>query len=837
MKYFLLLLFSFFIQNRSQAQELQSPSEFLGYELGDQFTRHHRMVSYFEYLAGKKSNIVLEQYGETYEGRPLITAIISSQQNIEHLDEIRKNNLRLTGLEPGLPSSDNKKAIVWLSYNVHGNEAVSMEAAMQTMYKLANEGNAVQQEWLKNTVVIIDPCLNPDGRDRYANFFNRFKNSTPNPDINSKEHREPWPGGRANHYLFDLNRDWAWLKQKESKARLKKYHEWMPHVHVDFHEQSINSPYYFAPAAEPFHNAITPWQKEFQNTIGMNNARYFDKNHWLYFTREIFDLLYPGYGDTYPTFNGAIGMTYEQGGSGSAGLVVETETGDSLTLKERIEHHHTTSLSTIETTSKSADRVVEEFENYFKEKPSTEYKSYIVKGSNHPDKLRRLTEFMDAHKIRYSAAPKIMDIKAYDYLALKTRNIQVETSDILISVAQPKSRLISVFFEPSTFLEDSLTYDITAWSLPWVYGLEAYALKIEIEGTGEFVVPKIKGKTPAKPYAYIFPWNTVEDARFLSALYKKGIKVRSSENSFAIGGNEFPPGSLIITKTDNKEHDLDMVIPAMAKKYYRTIYGTSTGFADSGYDLGSGEVKYLPAPKIAVLSGEQTSSLSFGEIWYFFEQELDYQITVLDTDYFERVDHNKYDVLIIPNGNYSIFNEELLKKLNEWVKNGGRLIAIGNALESFKDKEGWKLKEFEDEEQKEKLKEQEEEKSDPLLKYGDQKKESLGKSTPGAIYMVKLDNTHPLGFGYHESYFLMKTSDKRYAFLPDGWNVGIIEEPEVASGFVGWEVNEKLRNSLVLGVGDIGSGEVIYFVDNPLFRAFWENGKLMFANAVFLVGM
>ena len=366
MKILFTLCFSIVCCWPAHSQKLLSPKEFLGYELGERFTPHHRMVEYFKHVDGVMANVEVRQYGETYEHRPLIYTIITSQENFDQLEKIRIDNLKRTGLMDGPPGSD-KKAIVWLSYNVHGNEASSLEASMLTLHSLADPANSKTQEWLRNTVVIIDPCINPDGRDRYANFYNQYLNKPANGNIDAMEHHEPWPGGRSNHYMFDLNRDWAWGTQLETRHRLKIYHEWMPHVHVDFHEQGYNNPYYFAPAAEPFHEVISPWQREFQTLIGKNNAKHFDEKGWLYFTKEIFDLYYPSYGDTYPTYNGAIGMTYEQGGGGAGGMKIKTKEGDDLTLRDRLVHHHTSGLSTVEITSINAVRVVDEFEKYFQE--------------------------------------------------------------------------------------------------------------------------------------------------------------------------------------------------------------------------------------------------------------------------------------------------------------------------------------------------------------------------------------------------------------------------------------------------------------------------------------
>ncbi|HYM94411.1 MAG TPA: M14 family zinc carboxypeptidase [Chitinophagaceae bacterium] len=294
-KQMLFLTLLLFVIAAAKAQ-LKSPEEFLGYKIGSHYTPHWKIVSYFNYVASNApATVKLQQYGETNEGRPLILAFLSSPENMQRLENIRINNLRLANLAKDKKIAaieDNAPAIVWLSYNVHGNEASSSEAAMLVLYALADSSNTQTKEWLKNTVVVIDPCLNPDGRDRYVNWFNSIAGKNYNPQLTAREHREPWPGGRTNHYNFDLNRDWAWQTQKESQQRMKVYRQWLPQIHVDYHEQSVNAPYYFAPAAQPFHDVISQWQRDFQVTIGKNNAKYFDANDWLFYTKEEFDIFY-----------------------------------------------------------------------------------------------------------------------------------------------------------------------------------------------------------------------------------------------------------------------------------------------------------------------------------------------------------------------------------------------------------------------------------------------------------------------------------------------------------------------------------------------------------------
>ena len=844
MKVFTLIGFLTAFAFVSFAQEkLLSPAEFLGYELGDQFTAHHRAIDYFNHVASLIPNAKVFPYGKTYEHRPLLYLAITSPENFQMLEQIRTDNLKRTGLQEGTPSGK-KTAIVWLSYNVHGNEASSLEASMLTLYELADPDNKKTQEWLKNTVVIIDPCINPDGRDRYANFYNQYGNIPPNTYVDGFEHHEPWPGGRTNHYFFDLNRDWAWTTQVESQQRVKVYNQWLPHVHVDFHEQGYNSPYFFAPASEPLHEVISAWQRDFQLMIGKNNAKYFDEKGWLYFTKEVFDLYYPSYGDTYPTYSGAIGMTYEQAGGGIGGLNITTETGEALTLKDRILHHHTSGLSTVEITSQNAAKVIEEFEKYFRENnnsPASDYKTYVINGSNHADKINSLTSWMDTHAIRYGHPAAAGTSRGFSYQTQSTGQVNITSADIIVSIYQPKSRFITTIFEPASTLSDSLTYDITAWNLIYAYNLDAYALTERLAVGKPYQPIAVSSSTPAqKPYAFIFKYQSLQDVALLSALMQMNLSVRSAEKSFQVGGETFLPGSLIITRRNNEGvHDLDGIVGALAGKYKRKVYTANSGFVEQGRDLGSSDLNHLTKPKVAVLFGEQTSALSTGEIWHFFEQQIRFPVTQIGSEYFRIVNLSRYDVLIVPEGSYKLFDDGLLERISAWVTDGGKLILIGNALDAFVDKKGFGLKKYNSDSEKAaaELREQDRLQNETFSRYEEIERKRLSDNISGAIYKVALDNSHPLAFGMRNTYYTLKNHERRFAHLSTGWNVGYFKENvKPVQGFAGFKANQALDNSLLLGVEEKGKGEIIYFVDNPLFRSFWENGKILFANAVFLVG-
>ncbi|GAB2652576.1 M14 family metallopeptidase [Flavihumibacter cheonanensis] len=815
--------------------QLKSPEAFLGYKVGTHYTPHYRIVQYFQHLAKEApQQLKLEQYGETNEGRPLLLATIASTQNMSNIEAIRTNNLRLANsTRDKAAPNENAPAIVWLSYNVHGNETSSSEAAMLTAYELVNPSNSRSQQWLQNTVVLIDPCLNPDGRDRYVNWYTTVIGQTINPEPIAREHREPWPGGRSNHYNFDLNRDWAWQTQKESQHRLKVYNTWLPQVHVDFHEQGVNEPYYFAPAAEPFHEVITPWQREFQTMIGKNHARYFDKEGWLYFTKERFDLFYPSYGDTYPTYHGAIGMTYEQGGI-RAGLGIINEDGDTLTLVDRVQHHFTTGISTVEITSQHAARVVKEFRNYFTNvlaKPAGEFKSWVIKNDG-TDRVSRLTSLLDKNLVDWSYASSA-SYSGLNYFTGKSESFKAEPGDIVINLNQPKGNFVKVLFERNSAITDSATYDITAWSMPYVYGLKAYGVTNFITATTK-TTPAFKDiAVDPNAYAYAIKWDGLNSAKFLAAALKKGLKVRFTQQPFQSGNQNFEKGSLLVTKAANSGKDILKEVQQIAAETQSQLYSIPSGFVDKGYDFGSSNVRIINAPKVALLAGENISSLGFGELWHFFDTQLKYPVTVMSANDFIREGMNTYDVLILADGSYDFFNKkELNDDLKAWVRRGGKIIALENAVAQMARADwGIKMKDGEDKKS--------EGKSDysVLRKFENRERDWLKNSMPGSIFRLELDNTHPLGFGYPDYYYSLKQDGNLYEFFKeDGWNVGVIKRDNYVSGFAGSDIRPKLNDALLIGAQDMGRGQVIYFADNPIFRSFWENGKLLLCNALFLTG-
>lgn len=835
----LLLVSALTLCSSLNSQPLKSPDEFLGYELGTQFTYHHKADEYMKYIADYSPLAEYRSYGTTYEGRPLSVCIISSEENLALLEEYRKNNLVKTGLATG-DFTGKQIPFVWLAYNVHGNEAAGMEAALKTLYTLVSGKHQDLAEYLKGCIVIIDPCQNPDGHELYTVRYRNSRSLFMNPDNNAWEHKQGWPGSRANHYMFDLNRDWTWQTQTETQQRLALYNQFMPHIHADFHEMGPESTFFFAPGAEPRHNVITPWQHEFHKLMGKANADLFDEKYRLYFTKESFDLFYPSYGDTWPLFNGAMGFTFEQSGGGVSGLAYKLKSDDTLTLKERIDGHLTASLATIKVSYDNRDKLISEFNRYFdnnSNNPAFKYKSVIVKGSNEKSNINDMLELFDRHQIRYSfAGSQGKKFRGFEYTTDKEGELIIEKGDILISAYQPQSKFVEVLFEPDSKASDSITYDLSAWALPYVYNLKAFAIRERIPAdTGKVVKENIVNPAgTSRPYAYIVDYHGFDELKFIAALYMKDIKLRYSVKPFKTDGKNFNRGSIIVARGDNRSSGdkFDAIVKQAADECRVRLVPAQTGLVENGKDFGSAHSPLRKKRSVAMFCGEGTSSSSAGELWYFFERELNYPVSLINTKDAPGVDLSAYDLLIMPSGSYQGLKDTIM----DYVKRGGRVLALENSISVFSGSKSTSLsKAMETKSAEDKAAEKKVRSDDTShlkrFDYTIENRYAISSRSAGSIYKVKIDDTHPYAFGLGKEWFIMKRT-AGYPFLPSGNNIGYILDKEPLSGFAGFKYKDKIKNTLVIGSENIGKGEVIYITDNPYFRAFWKSGRALVGNVV-----
>ncbi|MFK8054481.1 MAG: M14 family zinc carboxypeptidase [Saprospiraceae bacterium] len=819
--------------------QITTPQDFFA-DYSKSFTAHHQLIEYFEDVADKSPRVSIQQYGTTYEGRPLMLAFISSEATIAELEDARNNHLKRSQVIDG-EAGGTAKAVVWLSCSVHGNEVAGSEASPQILYDLASAPARGSTDktgdslaiYLENTIVILDPSLNPDGYTRYTDDQRRRATRWPDASPSAWEHYEGWPNGRTNHYQFDLNRDWAWATQKETQARLKVYHAWMPHVHVDLHEMGANSSYYFAPAAEPYHAYLTDFQRSFQKTIGQNHARVFDKKGWMYYTGEVFDLLYPSYGDTYPMFNGSIGMTYEQGGSGFAGRALKRNEGDTLTLADRMAHHHATSLSTIAVASRNAEALVAataDYRNAAKTKARGAYESYVFpKGENSIGRLTSLTDLLDTHQITYGTATSKSESAGKAYGASKAKSFTINKGDLVVPARQLQGVLAQVLLDPVATVADSLTYDITAWSLPSVLGIKGFAAKNQVKDLRQIIKGSFSGPNPLPAYGFAIPVDALNTWTKLAPEIKNGLVARYSTFETKLDDHSFAPGTLFILARDQKG----------SSSAYAKTHGTllskgieitplSGGMASKGKDLGSNDVTRIDAPNVVLVQDDALDVNAFGHVWHFFEQRLQYPIRPVPWSRLNTRALADVDVVIITQGRLDLSGSNT-EALRSWIKAGGRLIVMEDSAEQFGRLDGFALSE--------------KEKPakliignggvDPMRPFASRERESAASNTPGALVAAQIDLTHPLAYGLNSDFFVLRADRRTWDFLENGYNViGIRENPEIR-GFVGSEVQDELEETLSLGVQPMGRGDVIYAADNLAYRGFWENGMQILTNAVF----
>jgi Zinc carboxypeptidase len=817
-----------------KAQNLpKPPDQVLPHSMGTQFTPHHMLTSYFDYLATNSPRTVrLEQYGTTHEGRPLRVAFISSPENIQRLESIRLNQLRMAGLGDGqAPNKDNAPAIVWIGMSIHGNEPSGSECSMTLAWQLATQTDAEVRTWLQNTVVILDPSSNPDGYDRYTHWYRGVSPVTPVPHRMSREHMEPWPTGRPNHYLHDLNRDWAWATQPESRQRLALYHKWLPHVHADLHEQYFDSPYYFAPAAEPSHPYLSDFQRSFQVEIGQNHARYFNAQGWLYFTKEVFDLFYPSYGDTYPLFNGAIGMTYEQAGHSRSGRAILLDNGDTLKLSDRAQHHLTSSRSTIEFASKNAVRLNDNFREYYTRSatnPPGKYTTFCIRATNNPNSVKALCQLLDRHQIKYGRAGTGTTVRGYDYRSMQEQsNIAIDANDLIISALQPHGVLTQVLLEPSQPINDSLTYDITAWSLIHAYGLDAVATQQRIEPKQAYEPYRApEAMLAATPYAWCFERGSMAELQCIAELCQKGVRVRYGKEGFTMSDKVFAAGSIVVSRADNRqlEGSLDGIVRDAAARANVQLYPIMSGFSQKGPDIGSTKFTLITPPSIAVVYGDEVDANSYGHTWYYFEQELRYPVVMLPLSQLDANVLADFNVLVMPNGEYPM-TDALSESLSAFTLRGGRIVAFEGGAAAFAGREGYDLK----------VKTATKRDNPNQKPFISAERAAISDQLPGAVVRAELDPTHPLAYGLGTTYFSLKTTSNAYDMPSNGGSAAVwLGDSYAHVGFIGSRVQPRLKNSPIAVLQSVGRGSVVYFVDNPLFRSFWQQGKVLFGNALFM---
>ena len=855
-----------FEPNLTYNKNIPSPAAELGYKLGERFSIHADILDYFEKLAAASPRITVHTYGETYEKKRLIYLVITSEENQKNIETIRKNNLRLADPQ-NISATDaaelmkDQPVVVSYSYNIHGNEASSTEAAMQAAYRLAATDDEETKAILKNSVFVMMPCINPDGRDRYTTWYNSVQRSELAIEPHDLEHHAPFPNGRTNHYWFDLNRDWIWLVHPESRGHISVYQKWMPQLHVDYHEQGYHSNYFTVPGTTP-RNLLLPAQYEaLADTIGRANISEFDKNQINYFTRESFDFYYPGYGSSYPSVMGAVGMLTEQGGI-AGGRAVKTNDGYILTLHQRIFDHYTTSLATLKKAAERKDIFLKyTYETLNPKSSKSNIKAYIF--PDEPDgHLYELINILLKHGVKVHRSEDSFQVK--NTTSYQRKNISNKTftkGSFIVSTDQSRHLFINSILSPNMAIEDSVMYDMSTWAAPLAYNLNAFytsnpliinSLKTGIK-TVEIkempVAPKGVAISNAN-YAYTIEWKQTKAPKALAMLWKKGYRVRSAQKSFSTDTKTWSPGSLILLRGRNRDKwdAIEKDLKEIANACDIVIDGQQTGRMLKGIDLASNSSKPIHQPRVAMLVEPPFSTYTSGQLYFLFDKVTALPVERIRTSVLEQTDMphfgarygfadlNDYDVLIMPGANpdnlKQLFAEKSLAKLKGWVNRGGILIATeGAATFLTKEKSG-----FTDVKLLEVKKDSSE--NAKYLAFADQEDYHGKKRIPGTALNAHIDASNPLAFGMPDHLFALKFGNLALAPSPNFETVGYYSKNEnelLASGYASKDNLKHLAGNAFAGVKNMGKGKIVFFLDNTQYRMFWRGPSRMMQNAVMLL--
>ena len=813
--------------------DIPTPYSYLGYQVGKWHVDHHALVSYLQVLADASDRIQYEQYAKTIEDRPMVLLTVSSPQNLAKLDDLRKAHLELS--DPAKSSKlevEQMPAVVYQGFTVHGNEPSGAQAAILLAYHLAAAQDQEVVAQLNEMIILIDPCLNPDGYQRHTTWVNANQSQNPHGDVNDREHNEAWPGGRTNHYWFDLNRDWLPAQFPESSGRLKIFHKWKPNVVTDHHEMGAHNTFFFQPGVTSRVNPNTPTKnQELTANLGKYHARALDAQNQLYFTKETFDDFYYGKGSTYPDVNGGVGILFEQ--ASSRGVKKHTAHG-LLTFEEGIRNQLTTALSTLEGAQKKRTDLLNYQREFFSKAISDarqqELKAFVIDETEDPARVYHFIKMILSHDIEVFKAKR--DIQA-------DGETFPRESSYIIPLEQKQYRLIKSAFETRTNFEDSIFYDISAWTLPLAFNLDYASLNRSTYRSDMLGARVTKAKFPEggiknadSEVGYVVEWNHYYAPKLAYHMLGRGYRIRVATKAFSINTNQgtknFKPGALILAFSDqdaSRGPGLTSALGYISKQTGIPVFSIASGLSESGADPGSPSFKMVQKPSILMLSGDGVSAYDAGAIWRLLDHHYYIPFTFTDRSKITSLNLSHYNTIIFPHGSYRGLNKVLTTKLQTWVREGGTLILIGNAIKwgQLNNLAGVAFPATVEKER-------------PAPKpYGTLQQDLGAQNIGGIILEANIDLTHPLGFGF-PSPFLPVFRNNELTINPpkNPYATPLIytQEPLIA-GYVSKENQKKLVSSPAIVVGKMRQGRVICMIDPPAFRGFWYGTTHLLMNAIF----
>ena len=797
-------------QDISYNQAIPTPESILGFQVGEWHVSHDKLAEYMKALANASDRISFENRGTTYEGRPLLLLTITSPKNHQNIETIRTEHLKLSDVTNSSAAAvENMPLVVYQGYSIHGNEPSGANAGLLVAYYLAAAQGDYITELLDTTVILFDPSYNPDGLNRFASWVNTHKNQNITSDNNDREYDEAWPRGRTNHYWFDMNRDWLVGQLPESQARIKSFHQWKPNILTDHHEMGTNSSFFFQPGIPSRTHPLTPkLNQKLTKEIATYHAKAFDKIGSLYYSEESFDDFYYGKGSTFPDINGGIGILFEQ--ASARGHSQNSDNGV-LTFPFAIRNHFTAALSTLRAGKNMRTDLLNYQRNFYKnaQKEVAKDKTKAIVFGDAADKAKtfRFAEMLQRQKIKFHKDTK-------------------NESNYVIPMNQPNYRMIKGMFEKRTKFQDSLFYDVSAWTLPLAFDIDySYVTNTSNLGSEVTNVTFPKGKVSAKStYAYLFEWDEYYTPKALHQILKRGIRAKVAMKPFTLNGKRYDYGTIMIPVQNQKKNADDMysMLSNIAVATGVNIDAANTGLT-VGIDLGSSNFRALKLPKIAILVGDGINSYDAGEIWHLLDTRYDIPVTKLSTKNLSRADLTKYTAIIMPNTSGNTL-KSATKNLKTYVQNGGTLIGYRNSLKWLNTNKFIKL-DFK------------KSKGETKNVAFDQRQNFRGAQfIGGAIFEAEIDRTHPISFGYNDTKIALFRNTTIF-IKPD--SIGTYKSAlqytknPLLSGYISKENLKKLGNTLPFKTANMGKGKVIVFTDNTNFRAFWYGTNKLLMNAIY----
>ena len=811
---------------------IPTPKSVIYHEVGEWHVTHDRLVNYMKAVAAASDRITLQVTGYTYEGRPQLALIITSPQNQKNIETLRTQHLALS--DPSKSTAMNVEDmpdVVWMGYSIHGNESSGANASLLAAYYLAAAQGPEIDALLKNTIILIDPSFNPDGLNRFATWANMHKSATAVTDPNAREFNEVWPGGRFNHYWFDLNRDWLPAQHVESKNRLAFYHQWMPNIFTDHHEMGSNASFFFQPGVPSRANPNTPaMNQELTGKIGNFHAKFLDSIGSFYFTKEGYDDFYYGKGSTYPDINGGIGILFEQ--ASSRGHAQDTENG-LLTFPFTIRNQFTTTLSTLAAARSMRSELLNYQRNFYKdvqkEAAASSIKGYVFGDVWDKSRTYQFIDILLRHGIEV--------YQAKDNITADGKNFAAASS-FVVPTNQPQYKVIKTIFEKTLEYKDSLFYDVTAWTFPLAFNLPyapLTAATAALQGNKVTTAVKPVGsiKGGSSDYAYLFNWDDYYAPKLLYNLQAAGLNVKVAtqklEAATSAGIQKFNYGSIMVSVMgQSKSPDqLFSIIGNAVKETGVDVYSIPSGLAAGGIDLGSGSFLKIKMPKIMMFGGTGTSATDVGEIWHLLDQKFNIPVSIVDVDRFGSIASDKYNVIIMPSGGYNNLEKAGQDKLRNWVSSGGTLIATEDAVKWLSTAGLTKVN----------FKNTDSDKKDTtaMLPYYLRADNMRARDMTGSIFEARMDLTHPICYGYRQP--TVSVFKANNLFMDP--NNGAYDTPvmytanPLQSGYLYRGFKDVIKNSAVINIDAVGRGKIISMVDNLNLRAFWYGTSKLFLNSVF----